>query len=33
MALSMEKDLARKMCLEKVVGEFNGFDKNRIVLS
>ena len=32
--LSMEKDLARKMCMEKVVDEFNGFDKNRrIVLS
>ena len=32
--LSMEKDLVRKMCLEKVVDEFNGFEKNRrIVLS
>ena len=30
--LSMEKDLARKVCLEKVVDEFNGLDKNRRIM-
>lgn len=30
--LSSEKDLAQSICLEEVINEFNGFDKNRRIM-
>ena len=30
--LSTEKDLAQSICMDNVIDEFNGFDKNRRIM-